>query len=410
MAKLMAPDVATPEARGSPLRSLPTSPAASASCRFQRSHVPREGPLQGGGAVHVSCPALHRALFPDGGSIDDTEASHVRRAASNSGADAPRGGELQSQRREKAASSTTQRAAIDAQREKDQRQIRGRIEQGKAMRDARFSRVLAEVTNSNAFARQTARQLHGMDKQAQRRCEDLHQRWQEAVEEPIAQQLDRHEAQSPEARRARQTFCGRKQVAVKAPDDEFRIRLDISKDPLRHSLVDHAWEEAFDAESKAILSGSTTRLHPSELRATIGTWIPTVPKSRSRRILEPTAWGQTALQATPYGRFTQVVELGAGARMGKRAACGAGGQHDAFIPSEADGVPVAGRRPLPETGSHFGILDGDWGVRGEAAQFKTELGGSSGAPVQDHYQYERGNTLMLAEFPLGKRHFPTFPG
>jgi len=373
--------------------------------------------------MHVSSPELHRKLVSELDSLDTTQTGGIRSPTtpstkagsigckdswlsppkddeSSSWASRSRStGELKKEERIAA-----KRAAIDAMREQDQRTVHEVVEAGKRRRDARFHRLLEEVEKTTPFARQTATQLHNFEKQLQRRSEKRHGAWQAAVEEPIAEQLERFDDDSFTARKARQQWTGVKTATVKAPDEVFTIKLDVTKDPLRRSLAAHAWEDAFDREAEAVLS-ATKRSPPLEqLRATT-TGRASIPRARSRPVLEPRSWGQNALQATPYGRFAQVTELGPGARLGKKAACGAGGDPAAFLISEADGVEVAGKRAMLETGSPYGILEGDWAVRGEAAQFKTALGASSGAPVQDHYQYERGNAIMMAEFPVGKRHF-----
>jgi len=377
--------------------------------------------------MHVSSPELHRKLLSEMDSLDTTQTGGTRSpttpstksycigqelACRDSQLTPPRvevgvdwsarsqsTGDLKSESRVAA-----KRAAIDAMRERDQRAVRVAVEAGKQRRDARFNRLLTEVERTTPFARRTATELHNIEKQLQRRSEQRHASWQKAVEDPIAEQLERKDEDSFAARKARQQWTGVKAVTVKAPDEVFTIKLDVTKDPLRRGFADHAWEDAFDREAQAVIGAIGQSPPLNRLKATT-TGHASIPRARSRPVLAPTAWGQNALQATPYGRFAQLTELGTAARLGKKAACGAGGDATAFLVSEADGVEVAGKRALAETGSHFGILDGDWAVRGEAAQYKTALGASSGAPVQDHYQYERGNQIMMAEFPVGKKHF-----
>lgn len=67
--------------------------------------------------------------------------------------------------------------------------------------------------------------------------------------------------------------------------------------------------------------------------------------------------------------------------------CGAG---EVFVPNEQDNVPAAGKRKSK---------------RGDAAQYKDDLGAGSAAPCQDHFKFPTGKDVTDTEFPLGKKVF-----
>mmetsp|Transcript_35177 Transcript_35177/g.64235 ORF Transcript_35177/g.64235 Transcript_35177/m.64235 type:complete len:103 (+) Transcript_35177:3-311(+) len=92
----------------------------------------------------------------------------------------------------------------------------------------------------------------------------------------------------------------------------------------------------------------------------------------------------------------------------KRMLRGGDGVH---APSEMDGVEAAGKRTTRANGHRdLGILKGNVAAHGEASLSKTMLGASSGAILQDHYQFETGTKVLDMEFPLGKRTFPEMMG
>ena len=80
--------------------------------------------------------------------------------------------------------------------------------------------------------------------------------------------------------------------------------------------------------------------------------------------------------------------------------------------SSYDGVYASGKRVYPNRSgkirNDLGILEMEHSIctRGESIKYKSALGAGNGAPMQDHYTYERGEKVTDNEFPLGKMIFP----
>lgn len=70
---------------------------------------------------------------------------------------------------------------------------------------------------------------------------------------------------------------------------------------------------------------------------------------------------------------------------------------------ESDGISAAGKTKHRFERNLLGVLEGSLSRDGQSSRFKTDFGGSSGAPCQDHYHFERGLAVLEAEIPLGKR-------
>jgi len=70
---------------------------------------------------------------------------------------------------------------------------------------------------------------------------------------------------------------------------------------------------------------------------------------------------------------------------------------------ESDGISAAGKTRSRLEHNLLGMLEGTLARQGEAARYKNVQGASSGAPCQDHFHYEQGNTAVDVEFPVGKR-------
>jgi len=70
-----------------------------------------------------------------------------------------------------------------------------------------------------------------------------------------------------------------------------------------------------------------------------------------------------------------------------------------------DGIFAAGKRRAKHAKNDLGVLRGELAQRGDAAQYKSDLGGGSAAPCQDHYQFATGLEVTDAEFPKGRKVF-----
>lgn len=300
----------------------------------------------------------------------------------------------------KAAAVAMKQRQLDSLREEDQRRIAKKVEHGKALREERFQRLVAGLSEKGDVA-EVGLELRKIDAQEQLHRQSRHTDWEQSVFEPIQEQLLTH-FNGPTRAELQQLHGSRSVDFVEPHEEDLYIR--VGKDPLKRELLEHAKEEAFDREAKRVLGGKS---HSApDLRST---WAPgtSLSRARSRQVLDATEWGQLKLQAQPCGRFAQIVELGPGFRMGKAVAS---------PPWEADGVPAAGKRTVragPRSVAHgdSGLFrDGAWAAAlGEAAKHKTWHGASSGAPAQDHYTFATGPVVTDIEFPLGKRLFSRWP-
>lgn len=397
------------------------------------TRLPRQGPAKGGGLVQVADKAVLEALLesqpleedpPEGlkspkRPITGTKQHGTRSAvvtqrtaipSAHSGSPRSSVGDDKSGLKGKARLSPEERKRMeiaskwektDAQRQRDYKVLQERVEQRRDMRDARYERLLENVMGQDSLASKTAMALReGITREKHRRRE-LHEAWDTKVHQPLANQAYDH--LNPPNRRIQQLLTGTKQVAIQLPPDKEKPKLtaNVLGDPARKPVIDMAMERAFHTAAEAVLRGSRSA---PDLRAgrNFGA-TPLVPRAMSRPTLEPTDWGQVAIQGTLFGHFAQVAEQGPGFKRSKK------GGTDVHVPSESDGVLTAGTRASRANGLYDrGILRGDYASRGEASQFKHEHGTSSGAPLQDHFNFHGGKEVTDLEFPLGKRMFPEF--
>lgn len=288
---------------------------------------------------------------------------------------------------------------VDALREDDQRRIQSKVEERKQWRDDRFSRLLCGIRDGTSQVAEVMLDMPRREIEDETHRSGISSDWHENVFHLMECQL--YDYMNPPYRNEQHHLAGSKSVGFLKPSWQFRLHPDA--DPLKKQLTEHLEEEAFDREAKAFLGQglAASRSSPDLRRATSAP--SACPWARSRPVLEPTEWDGARLQTLPCGRY--VAEPGA-LPLGRRTAC---------APPEKDGVVAAGRRSIragPRAVAHGdgGLLRRDggparWG-RGEAAQQRSAMGASSGAPAQDHYTYERGSRVTDMEFPLGKRLYP----
>eukprot|EP00931_Biecheleriopsis_adriatica_P024997 TRINITY_DN15453_c0_g1_i2.p1 TRINITY_DN15453_c0_g1~~TRINITY_DN15453_c0_g1_i2.p1 ORF type:complete len:479 (+),score=95.91 TRINITY_DN15453_c0_g1_i2:62-1438(+) len=443
---------------GSPLRSqdFPDSPASvrrSPLC----NRIPRDGPCDGGGEMTMTNRDwLQSALFDAGVVSEDEDVAESTRCSSpvlspkaarkwtkpsaslqsklggsrsspDLRATAPPGrgkwGCSQAEVRRK-------HERLEAQRREDQQRIAAKVERRKDMRDSRSQRLLAATTGSWGVDYETSVQLnHWLGREDQRRRE-LHQEREKEVFQPIDNRIFTlmHWEQD---RNEQQASTGQKKVAF--PDTAARAAgRDVTpwkleeRDPVHRPQLQHAEEEAFHREAEAIIQGRSWMFAPGMGQEQCGHAMPA--KAMSKPVLEPSEWEPIRLQGTLCGNSERLFDnpargtwspgdpIGMGATVLKRGGAGK------FLPDEADGIPTAGKRTVragPRSMAHHdtGLLtvhDSFGGSRvpavlGEAARFRTSVGASSAAPMQDHYTYERGADITDLEFPLGKRIFTGFP-
>lgn len=300
----------------------------------------------------------------------------------------------------KVAEIQSKQAKVEAQRQRDLKDMLEVVEKRHDRRAERFKRLVENVTGRDNLAYRTAMALRERQAHEDKRRRELHSHWDEQVYQPLAQQAYDH--LNPPSRAVKQMLNGSKGVDFDAnvdgdPTFKKQLRANVDGDPNRKPVIEMAKENAFHQAASAVLgkSASAPCLHTMAGHV--------VPRARSRPTMEPELWTQVRLQGTLFGHFAQVAEQGADFKRSRR-----GGSH-VHVPDESDGVDAVGKRNTRAFGRHdLGILKGDTATRGESAAHKQTWGAASGAPAQDHFTYETGTRVTDIEFPLGKKMFPTF--
>mmetsp|Transcript_32770 Transcript_32770/g.59908 ORF Transcript_32770/g.59908 Transcript_32770/m.59908 type:complete len:444 (-) Transcript_32770:92-1423(-) len=405
-------------------------PAPSPRAWHFMARKPRDGPLAGGGHMRVFNPVKVAELSMVSGADALAFRSKKRRGERSRSALASEAGSSSStmlgdkmdpglenidDAKGLGAQDLRRKAELQAkfvktatQRQRDRESIAERLERSKTMRDDRFNRMVEHVLGRDNLAYQAAMAIRERDSHQERRRRELHAAYDEAVAQPLADQL--FNFMNPPNRLRRQVMTGTKSVDFLLPGARTCLAGVVEKDPVKQTLVDLAKEGAFHNQCLEAL-GPRAHSAPAgdmKLRTTLRPRCDDVTpqagllaKGRSRPSLEPNKWGQVQLQGTMLGHFAQSAEYGPGFR---RVLRGGSGIH---APDENDGVEAAGKRTTRATGhKDLGILKGEICYRGQASMTKTMLGSSSGAILQDHYQFERGPDVVNMEFPAGKRCFP----
>lgn len=284
---------------------------------------------------------------------------------------------------------------VEAQRQRDLKDMLEVVERRHERREDRFKRLVENVTGRDNLAYRTAMALRERQDHEDKRRRELHANWDEQVHQPIA--LQAYEHMNPPNRVIKQTLVGSKSVGFLLPTDKKVLRANVEADPNRKPVIELAKESMFHQAASAVL-GQSHSMH--DLRNIGGS---NAPGARSRPSLEPSLWSQERLQGTLFGHFAQIAEQGANFKRSRR------GGTNIHIPPEDDGVEAVGKRSTRAFGKNdLGILKGDTAAQGESSTHKMEWGAASGAPVQDHFTYETGVRVTDIEFPLGKKMFPQF--
>lgn len=312
-------------------------------------------------------------------------------------------------------------------RAKDQRLIKEKVERDKEFRERRFERLLRSVTGEDMYIRSDVTELLRInDAERRKKSADAYQEWNSRVYDPIQRQLDR--ILNPVNRALVQSLSGVKNVDFTLPEVDPIIRSNnFRNNPTYSQLNQYHQELSFRRKMDQLQSISASVSCPSKRRRAQSVDLDQLKDNidydsfdvnelsahvtnllteetcrdpriaRSKPVLEPEQWSQLKLQATPYGHFAQVCAEGPGAKTSVKM-----GNH---APPEFDGIQAAGKRKTRWLRNDLGILKGEIANRGETIQFKHNLGGSSGAPGQDHFTYVQTQKVTDAEFPLGKRMY-----
>lgn len=287
-------------------------------------------------------------------------------------------------------------------RDRDQKHITEHIERQHGMREERFKRLLDSVMGRDSLSYQTAMQLREREVHEERRRRQLYAEWDDHVYQPLQSQAFRH--MNPPNRARNQSISGFKSVDFSLPDERPQLLVPVSCDPARRSVIDAAKENNFHHTASTVLrSASAPDLAGSSYASTRHVDDFAMPPARSRPTLEPMQWSQVALHGSMFTHFTNAAEHGSDFPRKLRGGSGV------FIPSETDGVSATGKRTTRLNGHcDVGILRGEVSREGYSSQFKTAHGASSAAPLQDHFSFERGRSVVDLEIPLGKRVFPQY--
>lgn len=300
-------------------------------------------------------------------------------------------GEAEDAQQRKSAEVISKWQKTEAMREADGKQIRERVIRNHEEREQRFHQMMESImSGGDGLAQQTDNCLQARAEMERRRGRALHAQWEEKIGDHLAAQA-RDRLNPPDRTSDVQ------HVAFTMPDMTPRLFVSPSADPVKKALTEHAKENAFMKAAANVLtrSRSTPDLR-SALRGADGT----VARAMTKATLDPVSWGQVEIQGTMFGQIAQATASSPSCAHGRRR-----GQ-SVFIPDEGDGVLVAGTRRSRAEGYHSkGILQGQRGSQGEAAELKTPWGGGSCAPMQDHYHFSDSRQVVDLEFPLGRRTF-----
>mmetsp|Transcript_58278 Transcript_58278/g.103494 ORF Transcript_58278/g.103494 Transcript_58278/m.103494 type:complete len:476 (-) Transcript_58278:60-1487(-) len=320
---------------------------------------------------------------------------------------------------------------MDQLRQQDQQRIADKVERRKDLRESRASRLLASTSGNFGADYETAMQLRTWAGKEEERLRDLHSEREKEVFDAIDDRLQGY--LHWEQARKQQALMGQRNVAF---PDSFQKevarhltpkRLE-ERDPVHRPQYQHAEEEAFHREATQVIQGLSRTAYPEWWQEPSSPHKGMPAKAMSREVLEPGNWEPIRLQGTMWGNNERLFDnpmrgtWGPGDPIGQGATVLKRGGPGMFVPHEADGVEAAGKRTIrsgPHAIAHHdtGMLALRGGVGGaampamlgEAVLHRSSIGASSGAPMQDHYTYERGPRVTDMEFPIGKRIFTGFP-
>eukprot|EP00747_Dinoflagellata_sp_TGD_P162878 gnl/TRDRNA2_/TRDRNA2_180993_c0_seq1.p1 gnl/TRDRNA2_/TRDRNA2_180993_c0~~gnl/TRDRNA2_/TRDRNA2_180993_c0_seq1.p1 ORF type:complete len:404 (+),score=74.87 gnl/TRDRNA2_/TRDRNA2_180993_c0_seq1:76-1287(+) len=278
-------------------------------------------------------------------------------------------------------------------RKQDEKSIKERCARNASVREQKFEEMMERMRTEDVARVEAAKMIRENEIDMENKRLDLYNKWDQQVYKAVEHKLQKWmtSGQTVEPSSARGV-----------PGERG--------DPVKASLVDREDEQAFRRMADTYLQGPSideitsdqkvlrARARERELTETT---VRTRPKMRPT--LPPMYWAQQEHYASPYGYFSQGCEkerLGIGFHSARRMGRGA---HQV---DESDGVPTAGKTRTRFQHDCLRMLDGDLAKLGEAYEYKRPEGGSSGAPMQDHFFYPMGTKVVDAEFPLGKRCFP----
>lgn len=290
---------------------------------------------------------------------------------------------------------------MDAIREKDAKTIRAHVDAMRDNKEARFNRMYAKITEPSGPEHRTGNMIRETEDLERKRLEYLHAQWSKKVYEPIAAQafhrINRERAGGGIRRLSRS-------VSFHLPGESFKLIVDMKEHPSRQHIVEAGRENSLRRAAENVLLGRSYSDSSLVLRQDEGRSSPVATAQSAGpgycsgpRNIDPSVWNPVPLRGTPTGYFPEGLDIPV---QWQKNHIKAG--HGVFLPDESDDVRTAGTHVCPTHGHHDkGILVGRRAL-GESMEHKTPYGASSGAPAQDHYTYDLGQSNAKLEWHYDK--------
>mmetsp|Transcript_153162 Transcript_153162/g.491147 ORF Transcript_153162/g.491147 Transcript_153162/m.491147 type:complete len:382 (-) Transcript_153162:117-1262(-) len=287
--------------------------------------------------------------------------------------------------RQRAQSYIARHQALEKDREVMDQRINERRLRNVQRRDSKFETLMAGIASGAGFKAEVGDAIRRHETQLQSRQQELYEQWDCEVAQRVEHQLVKRMSKE----------------LPKLPEG-FREHLHRHDDPLKSAVHSLDKETKFHQSAELVLNCPSTAREDIRRREALAEQM--ANRETSRPVLPIDKWDQRQLYASRIGSFLQACNAQDEGAPGFFSTRRMGA--DAHRLDESDGMPVAGKTKHRHERNLLGMLDGNVAKEGESARFKTEHGAGSGAPGQDHYHFERGNSIVEVEFPLGKRCFP----
>mmetsp|Transcript_44335 Transcript_44335/g.125552 ORF Transcript_44335/g.125552 Transcript_44335/m.125552 type:complete len:379 (-) Transcript_44335:10-1146(-) len=279
-------------------------------------------------------------------------------------------------------------AQLEEIRIRDEQLCRENRERMMHAREQRFEAMLDSIVGENVLRVEAERTIRDYEDERHRKKQDTYEKWDAEVSQRIEHQLARFMTKEPPP----------------VPAGLDREHLLKSDDPVKASVRDMQAEEKFHRVANLILQDSPRTELNEHIRSRQLVAESVANRERCRSMLPVQQWDQHHHYDMPHGRFLQGYQQEGGFRTARRMGT------DCHQVDESDGVQAAGKTKTRFERNKLGMLEGRLAKEGESSRHKRQHGASSGAPCQDHFHYERGNPIVDAEFPIGKRTYPLLSG
>lgn len=270
-------------------------------------------------------------------------------------------------------------------RKQDEALIKEKCSRLQRLRDQRCEEKLVEILSEEGFKAEANRIVFEHDDRQFKLKQDMYSQWDAEVAQRIEHQVLKFHLPVPPPEPAH--FNG-------------RARLRPSDDPLKSILRQQEEEDGFRRAADHILNTPRDQSVAEQVRRRQLIQESVAQRDKCRPMLPVPMWEQRQHYASHLGYFVQSCERGGPHHSARRMGV------NAHRIDESDGVEAAGKTKSRFENKRLGMLAGTLAKEGEAWAHKRPDGRGSGAPMQDHYNYERGNDAVEAEMPVGKRIYP----